>query len=103
MNERHGYAGDLLTKSFDCIRTTLLVRGDWRLLIKDHEVEQVPLAELPAPDDPKKHFVGMFRVSSETWRHLNFLADATKTNWAGCVSRRSCVPPFSARHRPQGR
>lgn len=47
-----GFTGELQTKGFDCILTTLLIRADGRLMIKECDWEEVPLEERP---NPKSH------------------------------------------------
>lgn len=70
-----GFTGELQTKSFDCTLTTILIRADGRLFIKDEEFEEVPVRQRPFPDDPNKHFIGAMRLTKESWRDLNFHGD----------------------------
>lgn len=70
-----GYTGELQTKSFDCLLTTVLIRVDGRLLTKDKEAEMVPVSERPFPNDPGKHFIGSMRLTKESWRDLDFHGD----------------------------
>ena len=57
-----GFTGELQSKDFDCILTTILIRADGRLMIEKKDFEQVPLAERPFPNDPHKSFIGMMRA-----------------------------------------
>lgn len=89
-----GYTGELQTKSLDCLLTTVLIRADGRLLIKDQEFEEVPVSERPFPNDPRKRFIGSMRVTQESWRDLNFHGDIEiygyerdAEEWHGYVAR----------------
>lgn len=70
-----GFTGELQSKSFDCVLTTILIQADGRLLIKDREFESVPPNERPFPDHPRKSFWGSLRVTKERWRDLYFDGD----------------------------
>ena len=89
-----GFTGELQSKSLDCSLTTILIRADGRLLIKDREFEIVPVSERPFPNDPKRHLFGATRVTSESWRDLDFHGDFefcgyewSVEKWHGYIAR----------------
>lgn len=71
----NGFAGELQTKDFDCLLTTVLIRADGRLLVQDRVFEAVALNERPFPDDPRKRLIGARRLVSSCWRDLDFHGD----------------------------
>jgi hypothetical protein len=70
-----GYTGELQSKSFNFVLTTILIRADGRLLIKDQKYESVPLSERPFPHHPRTRLVGSLPVTDEGWRDLDFHGD----------------------------
>lgn len=67
-----GVTGAFRTKDFDPLLCTILIRSDGRLLVEDHDWEEVPLHERPRPDIP---VLGKFRRINKRWRDLEFHGD----------------------------
>lgn len=67
--------GELQSKDFDCVMTTVEITPDGRMRIEDFEYEEVPKAERDYPDAPDDSFesiIGSLRKTNRRWRDLNF-------------------------------
>lgn len=65
------FIGELKAKSSITL-TTVLIRADERLLIKDREFKICPPKELASKEVSKRCSICTLRVINENWRDLNF-------------------------------
>lgn len=67
-----GFTGEMQSKDFDCIMTTILIRADGRLVVEEREFERLP----PCPDDP--HLLNRLerrRPIHKGWKDLDYHGD----------------------------
>ncbi len=71
-----GWDGELQSKDFDCLMTTILITRDGRLHIERFEYETVPKQERPYPDsDGPLGLLGSLRKINRQWDDLNYHGD----------------------------
>lgn len=72
-----GFTGELQSKDFDCIMTTILIRADGRLMVEERDFELIPPSEDPSPDDPRsfKHWIGSVKSTHRGWKDMDYHGD----------------------------